>query len=205
MKDEPEISESEIQEGYEQRVEASREKYAEDVSAFETALAVGREVWYRPAGYRAVLQIMMTAEGEDDEARLASVKEKTDAIYERLEQGESFEALIKEYGEDTSFDNESFFETGYQVHRDSILWEDAFVEAAFGEDMEKIGDYSDPIVFGDQVHILYYLKDVPEGAVELTEELAEALKSEIYAEKANVKMEERLEQLKEAAEIIYAE
>lgn len=205
MKDEPDITESEIQEGYEQRVEESQETYAEDVSAFETALAVGRGVWYRPAGYRAILQIMIATEGEDDDARLASVKDKTDDIYDRLEQGESFETLIKEYGEDTSFDNESFFTTGYQVHRDSILWEEAFVEASFGDDMQEIGDYSEPIVFGDQVHILYYLKDVPEGAVELSEDLAEALRSEIYAEKANAKMEERLAQLKEESEIVYTE
>lgn len=205
MKGEPDITESEIQEAYEQRVEESREMYAEDVSAFETAMAVGREVWYRPSGYRAILQIMLAAQGEDDDARLASVKEKTDDIYDRLKQGESFEDLIREYGEDASFENESFFTTGYQVHRDSILWEDAFVEAAFGDDMQEAGDYSEPVVFGDQVHILYYLKDVPEGAVELSEDLAEALRGEIYVEKANVKMEERLAQLKEAAEIVYTE
>lgn len=79
------------------------------------------------------------------------------------------------------------------------------MEAAFGDDMQEIGDYSEPIVFDDQVHILYYLKDVPEGAVELSEDLAEALRSEIYAEKANAKMEEGLAQLKEESEIVYTE
>lgn len=50
-----------------------------------------------------------------------------------------------------------------------------------------------------------YLKDVPEGVVELSEDLAEALRSEIYAEKANARMEERLAQLKEESEIVYTE
>ena len=78
-------------------------------------------------------------------------------------------------------------------------------EAAFGDDMQKSGDYSQPHVFGDHVHILYYLKDVPDGPVELSDALAAALREDIYGEQANVKMEERLAQLKEEAEIVYME
>ena len=194
-----------VQAGYEQRVEDSKAAYAQDISAFETALASGQEVWYRPEGYRAVLQIMIGAQGEDDESKLASVKEKTDDIYARLAQGEPFTSLIAAYGEDSAFDSESFYETGYQVHRDSILWEDAFVQAVFGADMPAPGDYTQPVVFGDNVHILYYLKDVPAGAVSLTDELSEALKEDIYSERVNSKTEARLAELKETAEIIYAQ
>lgn len=205
MQNEPDITDQEVQEVYEQRVGQSKEAYENDVSAFETAIANGQEVWYRPSGYRGILQIMMTAEGADDEAKLASVKDKTDDIFARLDQGESFESLITEYGEDSSFENESFIETGYQVHQDSILWDEAFIQAAFGEDMQETGDYSQPLVFGDHVHILYYLRDVPDGAVELSDSLASALREDIYGERADAKMEERLEQLKEEAEIVYAE
>ncbi len=205
MKDEPEITDEEVQEAYKQRVEESKTAYENDVESFETAMANGQEVWYRPAGYRAILQIMITADGDDEKAKLESVKEKTDEIYARLEQGESFETLIADYGEDSSFNDESFLETGYQVHKDSVFWEEAFVEAAFGDDMQKSGDYSQPHVFGDHVHILYYLKDVPDGPVELSAALAAALREDIYGEQANVKMEERLAQLKEEAEIVYME
>ena len=205
MQDVPEITDEEVQEGYEQRVEESKAAYENDISAFEYALQTSAEVWYRPDGYRAVLQIMMAAEGEDDEAKLASVKEKTDDIYARLEQGESFESLIAEYGEDSSFENESFMETGYQVHRESVIWEEAFVEAAYGDDMQEPGDYTQPLVFEDNVHILYYLQDVPAGQVELSEELAAALKDDLYGEKTDAKLQERLEQLTAEAEIIYAE
>lgn len=205
MEGEPEITQEDIQAGYEQRVESSKDAYAQDISAFETALASGQEVWYRPEGYRAVLQIMLGAEGEDDESKLASVKEKTDDIYARLAGGEPFTSLIAAYGEDSAFDSEAFYETGYQVHKDSILWEDAFIQAAFGADMQAPGDYSQPVVFGDNVHILYYLKDVPAGAVSLTDDLSEALKEDVYSERVNSKMEARLAELKETAEIIYAQ
>ncbi len=205
MDGEPEIMQQDIQAGYEQRVESGKSAYGSDIAAFETALASGGEVWYRPDGYRAVLQIMLSASGEDDESRLASVKEKTDDIYARLDKGESFQSLIAEYGEDTAFDDEEFYRTGYQVHQDSILWEDAFIQAAFGQDMQSPGDYTQPVVFGDNVHILYYLKDVPGGAVALTDELSAALADDIYAEHVNAKMEARLAQLKESSAIVYAE
>ncbi len=205
MEGEPNVTEEDIQEGYNQRVEKSKAAYENDIPAFETALSNGQEVWYRPGGYRAILQIMLSAQGEDDAAKLASVQEKTDAIYARLEQGERFEALIAEYGEDSAFDSESFYESGYQVHHDSILWEESIISAAFGQDMQKPGDYSQPVVFGEHVHIFYYLKDVPAGAVELTEDLTAALESDIYAERTDAKMELRLAELKEASEIIYTE
>ena len=178
--------------------------YENDVSAFETALANNQEVWYRPDGYRAVLQIMLSAQGDDDAQKLASVKETTDAIYDRLEKGESFESLIAAYGEDSAFDDASFYETGYQVNPQSVLWEDAFVQAAFGDGMKNPGDYSQPVVFGDNVHILYYLKDIPGGAMELTDALSAALGQELYAQRTEEKMEARLATLKEEAEIVYA-
>ena len=203
MEGEADTTQEEIQAAYEERVASSKAAYGNDVSAFETALANNQEVWYRPDGYRAVLQIMLSAQGDDDAQKLASVKETTDAIYDRLEKGESFESLIAAYGEDSAFDDASFYETGYQVNPQSVLWEDAFVQAAFGDGMQNPGDYSQPVVFGDNVHILYYLRDIPGGAMELTDALAAALGQELYAQRTEEKMEARLATLKEEAEIVY--
>ena len=203
MEGEEYATQEEIQAAYEERVASSKAAYGNDVSAFENALASNQEVWYRPDGYRAVLQIMLSAQGDDDAQKLASVKETTDAIYDRLEKGESFESLIAAYGEDSAFDDASFYETGYQVNPQSVLWEDAFVQAAFGDGMKNPGDYSQPVVFGDNVHILYYLKDIPGGAMELTDALSAALGQELYAQRTEEKMEARLATLKEEAEIVY--
>ena len=76
----PEISDEAIETAYRQRTDESETLYAHDIPAFETALASGQEIWYRPAGYRAILQIMLSAEGETDEQKLASVKEETTDI-----------------------------------------------------------------------------------------------------------------------------
>lgn len=203
MEGEEDATQEEIQAAYEERVASSKAAYGNDVSAFENALASNQEVWYRPDGYRAVLQIMLSAQGDDDAQKLASVKETTDAIYDRLKKGESFESLIAAYGEDSAFDDASFYETGYQVNPQSVLWEDAFVQAAFSDGMKNPGDYSQPVVFGDNVHILYYLKDIPGGAMELTDALSAALGQELYAQRTEKKMEARLATLKEEAEIVY--
>ena len=112
VRNDPEITQEEIEAAYRQRTDESKSLYAQDIPAFETALASGEEIWYRPAGYRAVLQIMLSAQGETDDEKLASVSEKTSDIYDRLEAGETFESLISEYGEDPSFDDPAFAETG---------------------------------------------------------------------------------------------
>ena len=203
VRDDPEISDEAIETAYRQRTDESESLYAHDIPAFETALASGQEIWYRPAGYRAILQIMLSAEGETDEQKLASVKEETTDIYARLEAGETFQSLISQYGEDPSFADPAFIETGYQVHPDSILWEEAFVQAAFADELAKPGDVSQPHVFGDNVCILYYLKDMDGGTAELTESLREALRADLYAQQVESRLEERIETLEAEAEITF--
>ncbi len=203
VRNDPEITQEEIEAAYRQRTDESKSLYAQDIPAFETALASGEEIWYRPAGYRAVLQIMLSAQGETDDEKLASVSEKTSDIYDRLEAGETFESLISEYGEDPSFDDPAFAETGYQVHPDSILWEEAFVQAAFAKELAKPGYVSQPHVFGNNVCILYYLKDVDGGAAELTENLREALYDDLYAQQVESRLQERLDTLEAEAEITF--
>ena len=203
VRNDPEITQEEIEAAYRQRTDESKSLYAQDIPAFETALASGEEIWYRPAGYRAVLQIMLSAQGESDDEKLASVSEKTSDIYDRLEAGETFESLISQYGEDPSFADPAFIETGYQVHPDSILWEEAFVQAAFADELAKPGDVSQPHVFGDNVCILYYLKDMDGGTAELTESLREALRADLYAQQVESRLEERIETLEAEAEITF--
>ena len=38
--------------------------------------------------------------------------------------------IIAEYGTDANFADETFYSVGYQVHAQSILWEDSFVAAS---------------------------------------------------------------------------
>lgn len=202
IRDNP-VTDEDVQAAYAARVEESKALYENDAAAFETAMNSGGEAWYMPAGYRSVLQILLPAEGATEDEKLASAQSAMDDIYARLEKGESFESLIREYGTDTAFEDESFFTTGYQVHQDSVIWEDAFIAAAFSADMAQPGCWSQPFVSDLGVHILYYLSDVPSAPIELTAELEEALSYLIYTERYTAAQTERLNELAAGAEIMF--
>lgn len=196
------VTDADVQAAYEERVAASRALYGNDIAAFENAVSNGSEVWYMPAGYRSVLQILLPAEGTTSEERLASVQPAIDEINGRLAAGESFVSLIAAYGTDVNFANEAFYSTGYQVHQESVMWESDFIAAAFSAEMVAPGSVSQPFASDLGVHILYYLGDVPGGAVELTTEVYNALASVIYEARTQAALTERLEVLSDEAEVV---
>ncbi|MCR5297392.1 MAG: peptidyl-prolyl cis-trans isomerase [Clostridiales bacterium] len=116
-------------------------------------------------------------------AILDSVQGKVDEIMAKLKDGADFEELIKEYGTDSGMDDEATRAQGYPVHKDSILYDPAFIEAATA--LEKVGDVSDPIVTQFGVHLLYYLRDIPGGATELTDTMREEIREALQEENAN--------------------
>ncbi|MBQ2954291.1 MAG: hypothetical protein IJE07_12240 [Clostridia bacterium] len=196
------VSDEEVQAAYEARVAAGEALYANDAAAFEEAIYAGSEVWYMPAGYRRVLQILLVVEGETEEERLANAAAQVAQINALLEAGESFQSLIPLYGSDANFNDEAFYQTGYSVHRDSVMWEDAFVAAAFAPEMVAPGCWSQPFASTLGVHILYYLEDVPGGPVELTEDMHDMLASVIYEERASEAMAQRLDVLAAEADVV---
>ncbi len=195
------VTETDVKAAYETRVEASRNLYGDDAAAFETAASQGNEAWYKPAGYRSILQILLPMNGATAEEKLANAQPTVDAIVTRLEQGESFQALITEFGMDANMVDEVFQAAGYQVHRDSIVWEQAFIDAAFSAEMATPGCWSKPFASNLGVHILYYLADSPAGAVELTPDLYNALAYAIYTERCTAARGERLTELLKTAQI----
>lgn len=197
------VTDADVLSAYAERVAQSESLYANDVAAFETAMNTGAEVWYKPAGYRSILQILLPAEGATNEEKLQSVQPTVDAIHARLADGESFQTLMTEYSIDANIANAAFLATGYQVHKDSVIWEDAFVAAAFSAEMAQPGDVSLPFASDIGVHILYYLCDSPAGAVELTEDVHTVLASAIYTERYTAAQAERIQALADAAEISF--
>lgn len=147
----------------------------------------GGITYYIPEGYRRIKHIVM-ALPEDIADRLAALrtgssvlsqdawqalqdaagelmKPKTDAIYQALADGESFESQMRLYSYDTSVAPE---DAGYLIHADSELWDEGFLEAAMA--LEQPGDVSGPVVTTAGIHIILYAGDEPAGAVALTEE-----------------------------------
>ena len=138
-----------------------------------------------------------------EQAILDSVQDKVNEIQEKLAAGASFEDLIKEYGTDPGMQDDATRAKGYSVHQDSILWDPAFTAAAMK--LEKAGDIGEPFVSQHGVHILQYLKDIPGGAVELTDEMKEDFRGILLSELRTDALNTALEEWEKTADIAYTE
>ncbi len=118
---------------------------------------------------------------------LASQQDKIDEIYAKLDEGETFESLIEEYGEDPGMQNEPTKTRGYYVCAESTNWDKNFTAGAML--LESVGDVSEtPVIGTSGIHIIRYESDVPAGAValdavrdQLYEDTLEDLKSEHFS------------------------
>ena len=137
------------------------------------------------------------------QAILDSVKEKVDEINAKLADGASFEDLILEYGTDTGMADDERRANGYPVHAGSIMYDSNFAGAAMA--LEKVGDISDPVVSQFGVHILHYVKDIPGGAVELTDDIRATLKEQVLEEKKTEAYDTLVEKWMAESEITWTE
>ena len=136
-------------------------------------------------------------------AILASVQPTIDEIYAKLEEGVPFADLVAEYGTDPGMNEEPTKTEGYPVHMDSFLWDPAFVAGAFSVD--EVGAVADPVVGNYGVHIIQYTRDIPAGAVEMTEEMQAAILDEVMGDKESELYRRTMDGWLEEAEIVYSE
>ena len=160
------------------------------------------------------------------QAILDSKKDTVDEIMGRLANGESFQALIIEYGTDPGMLNEdaaiAFMQgtpiselqaqygdgllgenakKGYYVHKDSIAYYPVFTEAA--AKLEKVGDVSEPVVSSKGIHILYYLCDVPAGPMEMTDDIRAQMRDSIESERLDLAISDMLLEWEAEADIVW--
>ena len=162
------------------------------------------------------------------QAILDSVKDKVEEIRTKYEAGTPIAELIAQYGTDPGMlsaqarqeyvDENSFAdlyakygvemlgenaEKGYAVHPESILYDPAFTEGAMK--LEKIGELSDPVIGTYGVHLLHYTRDIPGGAVEMTDEIRAQMKEEALSEKETKAATAMMDEWLKNAEIIYTD
>lgn len=246
------VTDAEIQTSYDEKVAAAMSSYATTLSQYGTDVSNGSTVYYRPAGYRYVKNILRklsdadsatltdlqsqlteqqtsltanteamaalptdaatdTAEQAESRAALTATKAQLDAaisdltvkltaaqdtayaalqptvdeIVAKLAAGETFDALMTQYGEDTGMQSEPGKTEGYLVCEGSTQWVTAFTEASMA--LAKVGDVSAPFRTDYGIHIVRYESDVAEGAVPLADvqaaisaELLSAKQDELY-------------------------
>ncbi|MBQ8160172.1 MAG: peptidylprolyl isomerase [Clostridia bacterium] len=141
-----------------------------------------------------------------DQARAAileAVQSTLDEIYQKLDSGVSFEDLIREYGEDPGMEDAQTLQDGYSVSLDSIIYDPVFVQAAFSVD--SIGEISDPYISSFGVHLVQYVRDVPAGPVDLTDDLRAELHDQLLAAKESEAFQAAYTEWENAAVIEYTE
>lgn len=139
------------------------------------------------------------------EAIIASIQPTLDEIERKRSEGVSFSDLIAEYGTDPGMQVEPNKTTGYEVYVNSATYVPSFTKAAFGEEMQKVGDVSKPAISSFGVHILEYTCDVPSGAVELTAELFNTIKADLQSDAESTKVNEQMAAWVEEATIVYTD
>jgi peptidyl-prolyl cis-trans isomerase C len=137
------------------------------------------------------------------QAIMDSVQAQVDEIMAKYASGTPFVDLIDEYGTDPGMKQEPTRTEGYAVHADSILWDKAFTEGAMA--LKEIGEVSEPVLGSHGVHLLHYTRDIPGGAVEVTEEIRKQLEEELLSEKETAAVTEMVEGWMNEAEIVYTE
>ena len=105
---------------------------------------------------------------EEIQARvLENVKPTADKIYEALNSGESFDALVETYSKDPGAKQEPIKSKGYLVYENSNIWDGAFINTANA--LENVGDVSEPAVGYLGVYIVKYESAPEAGRIPLSE------------------------------------
>ena len=145
----------------------------------------------------------VTAEMVEEARRaiLDSRQETIDEIMEKLANGASFEDLIVEYGTDPGMAEDAYLKTGYLIHKDGLGYDASFTAAAAA--LEKVGDHSEPLVSKYGIHILHYLRDIPAGALELSQDDKDTMKADIEDDRINMATGELLQKWVEEADIVW--
>lgn len=132
-------------------------------------------------------------------AIIASVQDKYDEIAAGLAGGRSFLDLVDQYNIDPGMKNETIRADGYKVHMDSVIYDPAFITAAFST--RSVGEISQPTVGSYGVYVVYYLRDIPAGPVRLTDAVRSNLLAALVEEKENAVLTDTISAWMNAATI----
>ena len=115
------------------------------------------------------------------EAAFAEILPIAQEVLAKAQAGEDFDTLIETYGEDTGMTTEPNKSRGYLVCDGLSIYEQSFQDAAMA--LEKVGDISaEPVKTSYGYHILQYATDVASGEVEYTDEIKDAIYSDMLSE-----------------------
>lgn len=192
-----EVTEEEVRQAYDAKVEEQKAAYDADVDSFINAYLAEEDILYTPENVR-LMRCIFTALDEEqaeatpdeatpDEAALAEADPlslsglaRAKAVLARIRAGEDFTAVMEAYNEDSSTPEQMAL--GYPVAQSSAMYGDEFKNGAMA--LEHVGDVSDVIVTDYGYFILQYAADIEPGVVDF-ETRKEAETAETLTNKQN--------------------
>lgn len=107
---------------------------------------------------------------------------KVEEVQAKIAEGQDFDALILEYGEDPGMTFEPALSKGYLIGYNSSDYVASFQEAAMA--LANVGDVSEPVESEYGIHLIKYVSNVEEGPVPFAD-VQEQLTAEVLATKQN--------------------
>ena len=218
--DEVEFTEEDAKEYYDTQVELQQPLIEEDPSNYDIYESLGTSMggdgaYVNPAGSRYVKNLLISLpdeiqneisalrSNEDEEGanalrdeELAKIKETADAALQRINDGEDFDTVMAEVGEDPGMQSDPAMTYGYLVYDgDSFVAE--FHDASMA--LANEGDVSELVPTDFGYHIIKYVKD-GEGPVDF-EMVKDDIISSQLSSKQNQRLEEFFTEIKEASDI----
>lgn len=92
-------------------------------------------------------------------------KKKADEVYAKLKSGANFDEMIKEFGQDPGMaeSSKNFKDGGYIIYENNSTYDKDFTKGAMS--LNKVGEYTQPVLSSFGYHIIQYSSDVTAGAV----------------------------------------
>ncbi|MBR1560044.1 MAG: hypothetical protein IJ646_07355 [Clostridia bacterium] len=224
------VDDAAVQTHYDERLAAQKTAFSEYPEEFEYAHTSGRAILYVPEGYRAVLDLLLPFDDDatadsaatltqqlealdpmNDADRIKAIDAELDPLYapleakaneiaEKLKAGESFRALLEQYGGDDMMNAEPLRSEGYYISDHTYLFSAEFVQGSMI--LDAPGQVSSPLRSASGLHMVQYLKDVAPGEVPL-EDVYDAMKAETLKDAQDAYYEEQVTQLLEDANVKY--
>lgn len=222
------VTDEDVQARYDALLAEQKADFAATPENFEYAHQTGRAIVYRPEGYRAVRDVLIAFESDEDAARaadllsdlemidedpdaLAQTQKDLDALYAPLEKkaaeaqqkladGAAFADLMDEYGTSEALKNEPLRSEGFYISDASFVNSAEFVQGAMM--LEQPGQVSSPLRSANGVHLVEYIGDVAPGEVPL-DEAREAVAADALKEKQAAYYDQQRKTLLEQAHVKY--
>lgn len=224
------VTDAEVEAYYQEQLAIQKENYSQYPEEFEFAHTDGLVILYRPEGYRAVRDILIPFENDEDEikateledqisqldpmtdaARIQELEAQLDPLYapleatareisEKLQAGESFLSLADQYGKDEMMETEPVRSEGYYISENSYLFSTEFVQGSMI--LEQPGQVSSPLRSSSGLHLVEYLGDVPAGEVPL-EEVRDAIEAQALQVRQRAYYDEQTTAMLEEANVQY--